>query len=255
MKKIAFAFVVLSIVLFNIPSARASEENSTSGNNHFQFIVAPYAWLTGLNASIGLGSITTNVNSPLIKSSEKSGIDLNAAFLGQAEVVYNDTVGLLANINYASLKGKFNVDNFSINGDTSFLMSDVLPYYRFGNWDLNQSKSCKITVDGLAGVRIWDISVASLNKNWVDPLIGSRVALQLYENWILTLRGAIGGFGISSAFTWDINATVGYEFYKHCALVVGYRAVGINRNEGDGLESLKLKGTIHGPIVGMSFSF
>jgi hypothetical protein len=254
MKHRLLAVVAVFILLGSIIPAKASANDQPQGRDGLHCIVSPYVWLTSLNASIGIGGFTTNVNSPFVRSSGNSGVDLHAAFLGQAEVIYADTAGLFANVNYASLTGQFGAASAYINGNASLLLSDVLPFYRFGRWNLGPGTNCQLTVDGLAGVRIWDISIASLDYSWVDPLVGSRVALRLFDDWTVTLRGAIGGFAVSSAFTWDINATVGYEFYKNASLLLGYRAVGINRDSGNG-NSLKLKGTIDGPVVGLSYAF
>jgi hypothetical protein len=87
-----------------------------------------------------------------------------------------------------------------------------------------------------------------------DPLVGLRVQHDFADNWSATLAGDVGGFGIGSAadFSWEALAQVSWRFGERWALVVGYRALGIDR---DGSSGNNIDITIHGPKIGATYSW
>ena len=61
----------------------------------------------------------------------------------------------------------------------------------------------------------------------------------------------IGGFGVSSEFTWDVMGGLGYQATDSFSLVAGYRAMGVDyRNDGFVFDV-----TQDGPILGAVFRF
>ena len=44
------------------------------------------------------------------------------------------------------------------------------------------------------------------SESWVDPLIGSRIGLDLTDRWAIVGEGNLGGFGVGSDFTWNAQA-------------------------------------------------
>ena len=44
------------------------------------------------------------------------------------------------------------------------------------------------------------------SESWVDPLIGSRIGLELTDRWAIIGEGNFGGFGVGSDFTWNVQA-------------------------------------------------
>ena len=77
------------------------------------------------------------------------------------------------------------------------------------------------------------------------------------EDWFLTARGDVGGFGVGSDFSWNAQAGVGYEVSTLFTLVAQYRALGVDfNNDKAGTADYLLYDTItHGPLVGFVFRF
>lgn len=50
-------------------------------------------------------------------------------------------------------------------------------------------------------------------------------------------------------------ALIGYNFGENTTILGGYRAVGLNYESGSGRDNFKANATIHGPVVGMAFTF
>jgi hypothetical protein len=88
---------------------------------------------------------------------------------------------------------------------------------------------------------------------WVDLAVGARVGLDLTDRWAVMAMGDVGGFGIGSAstFTWHAVGTVNYSLTDRWTLVMGYRALNFDREQGD--EEMDL--TMHGPIIGATYRF
>ncbi len=73
---------------------------------------------------------------------------------------------------------------------------------------------------------------ASITESWVDPVIVLRAEHDFNEDWFLNVRGDLGGFGIGSDFTWQIQADVGYKFSNLFHAMIGYRQIGIDYKNG-----------------------
>jgi len=107
----------------------------------------------------------------------------------------------------------------------------------------------------LPGIHVKGVTLAGLDKtfeattDWVDPLLGARVRLDLPHKFFVTAIGDVGGFGIGSAsdVTWQGAGLVGYKMSPRWTSVIGYRTLGLTRN---GAEI-----TMFGPLMGMSFKF
>ena len=87
--------------------------------------------------------------------------------------------------------------------------------------------------------------------DWVDPLLGARVAVDVTKRWSVFARGDVGGFGIGNAsdLTWQGMLGSQFRVADHASLTAGYRALGIER---DG----PVKNTIlYGPQIGVLLDF
>ena len=61
----------------------------------------------------------------------------------------------------------------------------------------------------------------------------------------------IGGFGVSSDFTWDVMGGLGYEVSDSISLVAGYRGLGVDyKHDGFVFDVVQ-----DGPILGAVFRF
>jgi hypothetical protein len=241
----------------------AQTGQTTAQNNDFQGNITPYAWLTGLSGTVGARGYNTQVSNSFTDLSKY----LNLAGMIHADILYRETVGILGEINYAQLGDQASGKHVSLDAKSSLFLSDVAAYYRLWKGSLGQDGGCPVSFDLLAGARIWSLgmrletasslvsSTVSKQISWVDPIVGARAVLHMSDKWLLEFRGGVGGFGASSAFTWDAMALLGYSFWDHGTLLLGYRAVGVNHDQGSGKSSIKFDMTMHGPVLGLAFSF
>ena len=70
----------------------------------------------------------------------------------------------------------------------------------------------------------------------MDPIIIVRSNSAINDKWLLQFRGDVGGFGLVSDFTWQVQANVGYQFSKLVSATIGYRVLDVDYDKGDGTE-------------------
>jgi len=93
------------------------------------------------------------------------------------------------------------------------------------------------------------------SKTWFDPILITRVATDFNNKWLFQFRGDVGGFGIGSDFTWQLQAYAGYRFTKVFQLTAGYRILGIDYDKGTDKERFIYNVDTFGPVVRMGFNF
>jgi hypothetical protein len=123
------------------------------------------------------------------------------------------------------------------------------------------------TTDVFVGARYWGISTdlelsgpgpdasVDADEEWIDPLIGARHTLPLAEDWSLTLRGDVGGFGVGSDFSWQAVARVNWQMTQSSLLAFGYRVVAVDYEDGSGTDEFRYDVTTSGFLAGIAFTF
>ncbi|GFK93870.1 hypothetical protein NNJEOMEG_01708 [Fundidesulfovibrio magnetotacticus] len=259
----ARCFILTALLVLTICPVAAQAAAPTPPGGDLKVTLAPYAWLTGLSGTVGVRGAQTTVDSSFADLSKY----LNIAGMLHADILYRDTFGLLGEVNYAQLGDQSSGKRVSLDGQMGLFLSDVAGFWRVGTAALGKDGAAPASLDLLAGARIWSLAMhlksdSPFNsrsifrqKSWVDPFVGARVQFQLTDAWKAELRGGVGGFGISSAITWDAMALVGYTFRDHGTAFIGYRAVGVNHSEGSGKDYFKFDAVLSGPVLGAAFTF
>ena len=57
-----------------------------------------------------------------------------------------------------------------------------------------------------------DEVVESFSATWYDPILIARLSADIRDKWLFQFRGDLGGFGLGSDFTWQLQAYAGYRF-------------------------------------------
>jgi hypothetical protein len=116
--------------------------------------------------------------------------------------------------------------------------------------------------ESIVGVRYIDLGVdirifgpfsaqASGSEDWFDPFIGANIRAPLGENWSFRGRADIGGFGVGSDLTWQLEALFEWHMSERASLQLGYRAIDIDYDK-DGFVYDVLT---QGPQAGVTFRF
>jgi hypothetical protein len=95
----------------------------------------------------------------------------------------------------------------------------------------------------------------SASKTWFDPIIITRLTADIKDKWLLQLRGDLGGFGVGSDFTWQVQAHAGYRFTKVFSITAGYRILSMDYDKGTDAERGVYNVDTFGPEVRFGFNF
>ena len=228
----------------------------------WEISIAPfYGWISGLNgdiATFGLAPVAVDVTPlDLIENIDDVISSLDVAIIGAGEIRKGD-FGVFADLYYLDLSTDLATPGplfSSVEVGTELLIFTALGSYRV-------LKNEAAHLDALAGLRVWSVDVdldlaagilpaASFSDGdtWVDPVVGLKGRTSLSEHTYVTGWAMIGGFDVSSDFMWDVFGSVGYEANDWLSLVAGFRATGVDYQNGGFLYDIIQYGPIIGAVV------
>jgi hypothetical protein len=109
-----------------------------------------------------------------------------------------------------------------------------------------------VTVSGPLAVRSTSFEK---KRDWVDPMLGGRVLWNLSDRWMVVYRTDVGGFGLSSKFTLDLDGFLVYRANSWLRFMGGYRALYEDHQEGSGRNKFKYNLWAHAPWLGVGVEF
>jgi hypothetical protein len=83
----------------------------------------------------------------------------------------------------------------------------------------------------------------------------TRLSTEGNKKFFAQLRAELGGFGIGSTFAWQVQGIAGYRFSKLFDMSVGYRAISLDYQDGDGVKAFVYDVTTSGPMLRFGFNF
>ena len=95
------------------------------------------------------------------------------------------------------------------------------------------------------------------SNDWIEPMIGGRVALQLNEQWTIIVRGDTSGFGLGSAsdLTWNLVTGIDYRLSDTMSLKAGYKWQGLDYSTGSGPSQFGADWIVEGLSLALTFQF
>jgi len=231
---------------------------AVAGEDDWRFSITPYLWLPSVNTQLAVKDQPIDVQTTTEAQDILPKLDFALLVMGEAA---KDKFGLVYDIEVLKVSDDGTVQiNEPRHFDTTltFAMGTLAGEYRVVDHPT-------FTLDVLAGAQAIyaktsiEIDASSIaperkgeqNKTWVDPIIGLKCHYRMGEKWSLNGYGDIGGFGVSSAFTYQVIGSVSYSFTEHLALQAGYRFFADNFESG----AFKFDTKLYGPVVGLTFSF
>lgn len=237
--------LLIWLVAFLIPSLAWSQEES-----NWEFNLAPlYLWAISIDGEMGIRERTGNVSIDFG--------DIWDSLEGVATVrfngLYRKKYGFVFDYNYLDLGSEKVTDLVNVDVAFKSQIVNLAGSYRFIDGDH--------TLDGVAGIRYTKLEGgANLNnigarldgdEDWIDPVAGLRYHHSFTDKWSLQLYGDIGGFGVSSDFTWQGLALIDFQPWENVAFVAGYRGIGTDYETGSGADQFTFDATVHGPLIGV----
>jgi hypothetical protein len=74
--------------------------------------------------------------------------------------------------------------------------------------------------------------MGSHSDTWCDPVVTTRLAKAVNNKWFVQCGADVGGFGIGSELSWQLQGYAGYHFTKVFQMRVGYRYLSIDYQKG-----------------------
>lgn len=246
----------------DIPSSEPSYEEPTERiDRTWEFVIAPY--FVGANIS-GTSQVGNLPATDIDIGTDDILENLRFGAMVHAEALYKQKFGAMLDIAYMNL-GTSNdtpLTGGRVRVGVKQLIVETMLFYRA----YNTSQS---SIDLYAGGRYWDISLdldatgtiggsfdINRDANWLDPVIGIRGMHRFNEKWSANGRADVGGFGVVSDFTWNLQAGVGYHFNKTWSTHFQYKALSVDYDNGKSGTSKFAYDTItHGPLLGVVARF
>ena len=94
-------------------------------------------------------------------------------------------------------------------------------------------------------------------RTWVDASVNLRATTELADLWRMRLSGLAGGFGIGESSKLSLGGEIlfGRSLEGGKTLWIGYRALSIDYEAGNGRRKRELDIVMHGPATGISLGF
>jgi len=134
--------------------------------------------------------------------------------------------------------------------------------------ELDGSIAVTDRLDAYAGLRYWDVDVdvsvtgplgnsvgREPGEDWVDILYGLRYMLPLGRNWTLVARGDVSPMGTGADFGWHASAFADWRFGEHASLLLGFRWLEVDYDDGEGADRFLMDVSEGGPALGLAWSF
>jgi hypothetical protein len=247
--------LVLVAALMGIP---IQAQERTSHVDGWEFVVAPYAWLAGINGDVTVKGVKSSVDADF--GDILDNLDVGA--LGYFEI-RKDKWGGYADIMYLKVSSDAKVGQVDYKIEASMTLAGAGVLYRVYE-GFAGAEGNPVGTDIFVGGRYVKLDVdldfvgvtkISGGKDWTDPVIGVKYSQDLSKKFLVTTTADIGGFGIASDFTWSASILGGYRLGRTANLWFGYRYLDIDYDTGSGAKKFAFDTAIHGPILGASFHF
>jgi len=220
----------------------------------WEYKIAPYAWLSGMEGKAGIKGQVVDVDAPLDEILDV--LDFAGYLAFEAN---KGNWGYYADLQYIKLSG-------SVDGPGGPLIDEI----KMGLEQFSMEAGIKYRVFHNEKTSLWLMAGASYtyfyteletkgvaanyidgSTDWIDPTIGLSLTHQFNEKWNAHVVGQVGGFGVSSDSTWQVLAGIGYKLNDCWSLVGGYRHEYIDYQDGGFTYDLD----IGGPILGATYRF
>lgn len=252
-------FKILLFLILVLPQLNLFAQDETE-NKKWEFLIEPYLMFPNMNGESGIRELPL-INVDASSSDIFSNLDFGAMLYFEAR---SDKWVLGSDFVYMKLSQDVNPTALINSGEieVSQLIWEVSGLYRILTFlDIglglrfnNITMAADISRNAIGGGSVELISGEN-SEFWVDPVIIARISETINETWQFQLRTDIGGFGIGSDLTWQIQGGVGYRFSKLFQTTIGYRIIGMDYDKGSGAERFKYDINTSGPMLKLGFNF
>jgi len=250
-------FMLVLLGSQSIYSQQVAAQSSDTKKWHYK--VEPYMMFPNMNGSTGVEALPlAEVDASV--SDIFSKLKIGAMLYLEAS---NDIWSINSDLLYMNLEQEISPSTLINSGKVNAKqlgwelagLRRVTPWLEFGIGGLLNSLEVdmNITSNQAGGGTLSQSGKKS--KTWFDPMLITRLTTPAGKKFIGQFRGEIGGFGIGSDFSWQVQALAGYRFSKLFDMTAGYRAIGLDYSSGEGANAFIYDVITFGPVIRFGFSF
>jgi hypothetical protein len=242
--------IVLSLAVVALLGSTVRAAESTSDG--WSFEVAPlYLWAMGLDGEIAVKGQYTPVDIGFDDILDDLDFAGTVHFEGR-----NADWGFLLDATFVALESEDDLPPIgafpggAFVAETDITVVEAMGYHRFPSSGKN--------VDLLFGARYMDVDndltpptplpTVGGSADWTDGLVGARLWTELSTKWSLILRGDLSAGG--SDLTWSASSLFHRQFKRRAGLVVGYRVMDVDYEDGSGSSLFAFDAQIACPLFG-----
>lgn len=224
----------------------------------WQHTVALYGIGASIDGEAGIGDVTADVDVGFDDILDNLEFGAMAAYRGERGrwAVVADLIFMALEQERSGLgpsggtRAKVEADQLIVEFDGSYALTERLDAYGgLRYWELDTE------LEVVGGGPLGTTLSADKTEDWVDPIVGLRYVMPLGANWDLVTRGDIGGFGVGSDFTWHVTAFAGWKVTEHGTVLLGFRYMDVDYDEGSGSSRFLWDVSEGGPAAGFAWRF
>lgn len=246
------------------PEVQTPSEPALAADS-WQFSFYTYLWVPATDGSITVRGRTSDVDVSVSDTLDGVLDNFQLALTGHVEARRN-RFSIFGDVMYIALEndverrvlgpGEFEVREGFFEAGVSYAVVDN---------PIGDNQSRRFRLEPLAGARVYyldqeltfdDVGVdVDDDQLWIDGFVGLRSTVDLAERATLFGRFDIGGGGSDLAWNAVLGLDVKLGKNKRIALTGGYRWLDIDYENGEGTSKFEFDVLMHGPFVGLGFTF
>ena len=257
-EKSLFRSIFFLLLLFIICLHHASAQEQTTGKK-WHFLAEPYIMFPYMDGETGIG------NQLILPVEANPGDIFNKLQIGAMLFLeaQTDKWAITSDLVYMKLNQEITPGILIHEGDVTAkqLIWEAAGLYRISRC-LEVGAGGRInyvqtSVDAL--VKVIPAGTEPISgrhhKTWFDPVLIARWKTDVKDKWLFQLRGDLGGFGVGSDFTWQLQGYVGYRFTPVFQLSAGYRFLSTEYYAGEEPKDFVFDVNEFGPVIRFGFNF
>jgi hypothetical protein len=267
---------VVAATILSLASAGGAQAQDASTDlppeDRWTFVVAPYLWALSLDGNAAVKGVEADVDVPF--SDALKDLSFGAMLAVDAR---RGRFGIAANGVFARTSPDDEAGPIEIDVTSDLAQLGIGPYYRALEWQYGESASgqpLRLILEPWLGARLNYLRLEMELKRrgrlqnvnlgrgrhfddsqtWVDPVVGTRFAVDLAERWIVVGEADVGGVVAGSDLSWNAQGYLGYRtsvLGQPMTFAIGYRALYVDYDHND----FKWEVTQQGPILGAALQF
>lgn len=257
--RFVFATSVLCLILFFCNSISQVSAQDTSSIKKWNFVTDIYLIFPYMKGDIGIGN---SVTAPV--DATPGDIFSKLKFGGMLYLeAHTKKWAITSDLIYMSLNQDITTGDIWYSGSVGVkqLIWEPAAFYRLASFlevgAGGRLNNLQASIDARRNVfpAGTEEVIENASKTWFDPILITRLTADIKDKWLFQFRGDIGGFGVGSDLTWQLQAYAAYRFTKAFRLTAGYRYLSMDYDKGTDADRFMYNVDTFGPEISFGFNF